>query len=217
MKAILKIRPWQTLKVLKATIKMMHGEDESFHDTQNSDTDRMDNSVELESDFVNDTNNDPTFRSRANTDNGYRSSSRNRKPFQPFQWGHFAFMVEQYSELETKNVSEAINGENSEKWIAAMNEEIEAHKENETWQLTKLLSNHKAISAKLVFKVKAIGTHNERFKAQLVARGYAQVPGIDFDETFSPVARHTSLRILFEIAIRNNMRIFQMDAITAFL
>ena len=67
------------------------------------------------------------------------------------------------------------------------------------------------------FKVKNHGTKDERFKARLVARGYAQVPGIDYDETFSPVVRHTSLRILFAIAVKNEMNIFQMDAITAFL
>lgn len=193
------------------------GEDDSFHDTENSDTERMDDSIDIESHPANETKIDPTFRTRANTDNGSRSSSRNRIPFKPFQLGHFAFMVEQRNEIEPQSVSEAINGENSEKWIAAMREEIEAHRKNETWQLTELPKNRKAISAKWVFKVKAMGIHDERFKARLVARGYSQVPGIDFDETFSPVLRHTSLRILFAITIKNNMKIFQMDAITAFL
>lgn len=161
--------------------------------------------------------NDPTFNTRANTDNGTRSSSRSRTPFRPYQMGHFAFLVEPCNEIEPNSVIEAKRGENSEKWIAAMNEEIEAHKSNGTWVLSELPSGRKAITAKWVFKVKASGTENERFKARLVARGYAQVHGIDYYETFSPVVRHTSLRIMFALGIKNGMQIYQMDAVTAFL
>lgn len=165
-----------------------------------------------------DTLNDPNFQTRANTKNGSRSSSRNRKPFQPYQhMGHFAFFVEPSNDLEPKNVNEALNGENKEKWTIAMNEEIEAHKTNGTWKLVDLPNGRKAITAKWVFKVKSIGTKDERFKARLVARGYAQIPGVDYYETFSPVVRHTSLRILFAISVREGYNIHQMDAITAFL
>lgn len=65
-----------------------------------------------------------------------RASSRTRKPFQPYQMGHFAFLVEHCTEIEPNSVDEAKKSENREKWIIAMNEEIEAHKENGTWQLT---------------------------------------------------------------------------------
>lgn len=165
-----------------------------------------------------DTVTDPNFETRANTNNGSRSSSRSRKPFQPYQhMGHFAFFVEPTSGLEPNNMKEALNGENGKQWTTAMNEEIESHKRNGTWQLVELPKGRKPITAKWVFKVKSIGTKDERFKARLVARGYAQVPGVDYYETFSPVVRHTSLRILFAIAIRNGYNIFQMDAITAFL
>lgn len=110
-----------------------------------------------------------------------------------------------------------MQGENGEKWQTAMNDEIEAHRKNGTWELVDLSSGRKPITAKCVFKVKSIGTKDERFKARLVARGYAQVPGVDYCETFSPVVRHTSLRVLFAIAIREKYDIYQMDAITAFL
>lgn len=114
-------------------------------------------------------------------------------------------------------MEEALSGENDKQWQIAMNDEIEAHRKNGTWQLVDLPKGRKPITAKWVFKIKSIGTKDERFKARLVARGYAQVPGVDYYETFSPVVRHTSLRILFVIAIREKYDIFQMDAITAFL
>lgn len=146
-----------------------------------------------------------------------RASSRTRKQVEPFQIGHFAFLVELGSENEPKSITEAKNDKNCDKWITAMDEEIEAHKTNGTWELADLPNGRKAITAKWVFKLKGPGTENERFKARLVARGYAQVHGIDYDETFSPVVRHTSLRILFALSVNVGYQIYQMDAVTAFL
>lgn len=118
-----------------------------------------------------DTTTDPTFNTRANTNNGIRSSSRTRTPYEPYQhFDFFAFLVELNSEIEPNSVSEAMKSENREKWTGAMNEEIESHVENETWKLVDLPSGRKPITAKWVFKVKSIGTKNERFKARLVAR-----------------------------------------------
>lgn len=68
-----------------------------------------------------------------------------------------------------------------------MDEELNAHAVNNTWTLVDLPKGRKAITAKWVFKLKGAGTNNIRFKARWVARGYAQIPGVDFNETFSPV------------------------------
>lgn len=72
-------------------------------------------------------------------------------------------------------------------------------------------------SSKWVFKIKGNKTENLRYKARLVARGYSQMPEVDFDETFAPVERHTSLRILFALCVKQDINIHQMDVITAFL
>lgn len=57
----------------------------------------------------------------------------------------------------------------------------------------------------------------ERFKGRLVAKGYSQKHGIDYDETFSPVVRFPSIRALLAYAVQNEMMIHQMDVVTAFL
>lgn len=163
------------------------------------------------------TDNDPTFSTRANIPTDTRSSSRNRIPFRPFQMGHFAFLVEPNCKYEPTSVSAVYKSADKENWLAAMREEMESHRSYQTWTLVDLPNGRKPISAKWVFKVKAAGTENERFKARWVAKGYAQIAGIDFDETFAPVVRHGSLRILFAVAIKRGFEIYQMDAITAFL
>ena len=70
----------------------------------------------------------------------------------------------------------------------------------------------------MVFKVKHTSDGRvELFKARLVARGYAQRYGVDYDETFSPVVRFSSIRTLLAYAVQNNMLVHQIDAVTAFL
>lgn len=156
------------------------------------------------------TDNDSTYKTRAKIDGSSRSSSRLKKPFQPYQ-AHFAFLV------EPANLKEVKNSERRENWERAMEDEIKSHETNNTWTLTQLPKDRKAITAKWVFKIKGANTENERYKARLVARGYAQIPGVDYTETFCPVVRHTSLRILFALATQLDWNIHQMDAVTAFL
>ena len=57
----------------------------------------------------------------------------------------------------------------------------------------------------------------ERFKARLVAQGFSQKPGIDYDETFSPVARFESVRTVIALAVQNDLKLHQIDVTTAFL
>ena len=77
----------------------------------------------------------------------------------------------------------------SDEWSKACQYEIDALDKNGTWELVDLLSGCKTVKSKWVFKLKADG----RFCACLVAKGFTQIPGIDFDETFSPVAHFESL------------------------
>ncbi|GKD07709.1 ribonuclease H-like domain-containing protein, partial [Tanacetum coccineum] len=75
-------------------------------------------------------------------------------------------------------------------WVDAMNKDMDALYENKTWEITELPSNRKAIGSKWVFKIKYKSDGEiKRYKARLVANGFYQKKGIDFDETFSPVVK----------------------------
>ena len=74
------------------------------------------------------------------------------------------------------------------------------------------------MSSKWIFKCKIGATGNiDRYKARLVAQGYSQRPGVDYEETFSPVVRFESLRMIAALAAQTNLQLHQMDVKTAFL
>jgi hypothetical protein len=119
---------------------------------------------------------------------------------------------------EPMTYQEAISGRNSRQWRDAMQEEMESLLKNEVWDLVPLPKDRKPISCKWVYKLKMNPDQAiERFKARLVVRGFSQKHGIDFTETFAPVAKYTSLRLLFGIAVQLDLHILQLDIKTAFL
>ena len=108
---------------------------------------------------------------------------------------------------------EAMESALADEWTEACQYEIDALAKNGTWTLVELPSGRKAVKSKWVFKHKADG----RFRARLVAKGFTQIFGIDYDETFSPVARFESLRLLLALAALEDWEIHQMDVKSAFL
>ncbi|BBG92903.1 transposable element gene [Prunus dulcis] len=119
------------------------------------------------------------------------------------------------SKEEPKNVKEALNhGE----WFLAMQEELNQFVRNDVWYLVPRPTNTNVIGTKWIFKNKTDEQGNVvRNKARLVAQGYTQMEGIDFDETFAPVARLESVRLLLAIACHLKFKLYQMDVKTAFL
>ncbi|KAK5773528.1 hypothetical protein PVK06_049834 [Gossypium arboreum] len=120
---------------------------------------------------------------------------------------------------EPFNYSEAISCEDSEKWMFAMQEEMESLHKNRTWDLVKLPKGKKAVRCKWVFKKKegTPGVEEPRYKARLVAKGYSQIPGVDFTDVFSPVVKHSSIRALLGIVAMHDLELEQLDVKTAFL
>ena len=115
-------------------------------------------------------------------------------------------------------MDEALTSDLSNKWKEAADSEYDSLLQNKTWELVELPSGRKAIGSKWVFKVKYRSDGEvERFKARLVAKGCAQKPGIDYDETFSPVVKFQSIRVLHALAVQNKLLLHQMDVVTAFL
>ena len=101
----------------------------------------------------------------------------------------------------------------ADQWREARQYEMDALAKNGTWESLDLPTGQRAVKFKWVFKLKADGC----YCARLVAKGFTQIPGIDFDETFSPVAHFESLRMLLALAVLENWHIHSMDVKSVFL
>ena len=113
---------------------------------------------------------------------------------------------------------EAMESKDSVNWIDAIDKELQAHQDNRTWSLVERKPGMKTIDSKWVFR-KLKNTEGEvcRFKARLCARGFMQKKGVDFSETFAPVVRYDSLRMLLAIIASRDLELTQFDVQTAFL
>lgn len=121
----------------------------------------------------------------------------------------------QRSVQEPTTFEEAIQ---HEEWKRAMEEEYKALMSNKTWKLVALPKNKTMIGCRWTYKLKhkSDGTI-DKCKARLVARDYTQQPGFDFKETFSPVVKPTTTRVVLTIALLNQWPIKQLDVNNAFL
>jgi hypothetical protein len=91
-------------------------------------------------------------------------------------------------------------GPESERWLEAMRSEIESMRDNRVWNLVDPPDGVRAIECKCIFKKKIDTDGNAHiYKARLVAKGFRQIQGVDYDETFSPVAMLKSIRIFLAI------------------
>jgi hypothetical protein len=119
------------------------------------------------------------------------------------------------AQSEPKIVDEALQDEG---WVSAMHDKLHQFTRNDVWTLVPRPAEHNIIGTKWIFKNKK-NEHGTvvRNKARLVAQEYTQIEGIDFDETFAPVARLESIRILLSFACHLGFKLYQMDVKSAFL
>jgi hypothetical protein len=116
-----------------------------------------------------------------------------------------------------QNIEEALTCENSKEWECAMLEEYDSLMTNNTWTLVPLPADRRPVSYKWVFKIKQ-GPNGEveRYKARLMARGFTQTYGVDYNKTFALVTKFTSIRCILALVALEDMEIHQMDVKTAF-
>ncbi|CAB0019509.1 unnamed protein product, partial [Nesidiocoris tenuis] len=124
--------------------------------------------------------------------------------------------MNEYKEPQT--YYQAVNSQNRTEWEEAMKSEMDSLAANKTWIMAKLPPGKKALRCRWVFRVKTNPDGSvDRYKARLVIKGFSQKKGIDYEETFSPVAKTGTIRCLLSVAANEDMVLGQFDVSTAFL
>ena len=141
---------------------------------------------------------------------------RNRRA--PDRLGEWATVANVEVECDPKTYKQAVKSPNAKQWEKAMIEELSSLNKRNTWSLVDLPAGKNLVGSKWVYKTKRDANGAvDRFKARLVAQGYSQEYGIDYDEVFAPVARYDSIRSVLAIGAQHDYEIHQMDVKSAFL
>ena len=139
----------------------------------------------------------------------------------PSRYGHegeVQFLVSVTNQNDPLTYRDAMDDSDKDKLQEAMNQEMESMYYNSVWELVDPPEDVRLIRCKWIFKRKrGIDGKVETFKARLVPKGYTKKEGVDYEETFSPVAMLKSIRILLSIAACLDYEIWQMDVKAAFL
>ena len=195
--------------------KILHSRDVRF----NEENEQADAGDDLDHPLVLDLSSDPEPEDSHSTDDGtaepvLRRSTRERR--QPNYYGRESSNLT--IQGEPTSFEEATGSSDSSKWMEAMETEMKSLKNNDVWDLTPLPAGKQAVGSKWVYKIKTgVDGSIQRFKARLVAQGFTQRYGTDYDETFSPVVRQESLRVLLALSVQCGSKLHQVDVTTAFL
>lgn len=133
-----------------------------------------------------------------------------------------AFALAVFEDIDVEEPSdyyEAMRSADKKKWKFAADEEMNSLEKNETWDIVDRPKERKVIECRWIFKIKpgVPGGEPKRYKGRVVAKGYAQREGIDYQEVFSPVVRHISICIMLSLVVYEDLELEQMDVRTAFL
>ncbi|GKU93759.1 hypothetical protein SLEP1_g7327 [Rubroshorea leprosula] len=149
------------------------------------------------------------------TNSGDPYALSNCVSYNSFSSTHLNYLAAISSVDEPKSFSQAIKNEN---WREAMRQEVVALEKNGTWTIETLPLDKRAIDSKWVYKIKFKPDGIvERYKARLVAKGFTQIEGLDFHETFAPVAKMVTVRTLLALASIKRWELHQLDVNNAFL
>lgn len=159
---------------------------------------------------------DEMYPAEVNQEDTRRISSRINKGVPPIRYQ--ANKVSRDGIYIPENFKEAINCTDRKIWKEAIERELNSMKKNNTWDIIDLPKNTKTVSSKWIFSIKRNSDGSvEKFKARLVAKGYLQKYKVDYFETYSPVVRMSSVRLLFSLAVKFNLLVHHMDVTTAYL
>lgn len=147
-----------------------------------------------------------------------RISSRCNKGVPPIRFQHQANKVSKDNDVIPESFSIAVNCAEKELWKEAITKELNSLKKNETWDIVDRPKNVKTVSSKWIFNIKRNPDGSvDKYKARLVAKGYLQKYKVDYFETYSPVVRMSSIRLLISLAVKFNLLVHHMDVTTAYL
>ena len=144
--------------------------------------------------------------------------SRNRRPPERYGLSYTFNMTKEENIQEPKSYNEAIRSPHAENWRKAMQAEYESLMDNNTWTLDDEPEDQQVLPGKWVYKVKyGANGQVEKLKARYVAKGYAQIEGIDLFDTYAPTCKPETFRILLATAARKDLYLGQMDVKSAYL
>jgi hypothetical protein len=133
----------------------------------------------------------------------------------PHKFSSYVVLMSKIIDLEPSTYEEAAK---QQVWKDAMMEEYQSIMKNDVWEVVPRPEGKSMVTSKWIYKIKHAADGNiEKYKARFVARGFSQKEGEDYDETFSLVARYTSIRSTISIASVMGWKLHQMDVKTAFL
>jgi Reverse transcriptase (RNA-dependent DNA polymerase) len=126
-----------------------------------------------------------------------------------------------HEEEDPKSITEALNQQNGQQWLESLHSELQSMKDHHVWDLVPRKSvpiGKKVIKSKTICHIKRDENgHISKLKTRIVAKGFTQTAGEDYHDTFSPVARLESLRLILAIAAQLDWELRQLDVKTAFL
>ncbi|GJR58570.1 putative RNA-directed DNA polymerase [Tanacetum coccineum] len=161
----------------------------------------------------------PSVKHHTSTSNQFTSTVRypisNFVSYDKFSTNHKAFLAAITNNNEPKCFKQAAQ---DARWREAMQKEVKALEKNGTWTLEYLPEGKRAIDLKWIYNIKFKPNGEvERYKARLVAKGFNQMEGMDYHDTFAPVAKLVTVRTLLAIAVKRDWIIHQLDVNNAFL
>src|SRR6266487_4225588 len=144
-----------------------------------------------------------------------RRSNRQRQPSTRYNSDEYVTLTD---EGKPEYFQEAMESDENQKWLDAMNDEMKSLHDNHTYDLVKLPKGKRALENRWIYRVKhESNSESPRYKARLVVKGFRQRRGVDFNEIFSHVVKMSSIRTVLGLAATLDLEVEQMDVKTAFL